>query len=84
MHQVAFFEFGGRVQEAVGRDKIDLGMLRPTCQQGLQHSRDRAFAHCDRPGDTYDEGDFARVGPHELLRAFIKLLNGCHVEAQQT
>ena len=54
VHDPCADEFGVRVQEAVGRDEVDLRRVRPAGQQRLQDARGRRLADRDRSGDADD------------------------------
>ncbi len=72
-----------RMQEAVGRDELNLGRVRPARQQGLKHPRRRRLSGRHRPGDPNDVWHLAVDGAEEPLRRLEQPLRRGDVERKQ-
>ncbi len=77
-------QLGVCVQEAVGRDELNLRRVRPTSQEGLQNTRRRRLADRNRSGDADDVGHLAVDGAEEPLGRFEQPLGRGDVEREQT
>src|SRR6476659_5258617 len=76
IHQAFALEDFVSQQEAVGRDEIDLGVVRPARKQALQDARRRALADRDAARHSDDVGNLGPLDMQELLGGAEQLL-GC-------
>ncbi|MEY4361526.1 MAG: hypothetical protein RL391_832, partial [Actinomycetota bacterium] len=84
VHDAAFVENPIRVEEAVGRDEIDLGVVGPTSKERLEDAGKGALAHGHRSGDADHVGNFGRQGAEESGRHLVQILGGRDVQVQKT
>ena len=66
MHQVSSQQLGVRVEEAVGGDEVDPGVVLPARQQRLQHAGGGGLADRDAARDADDER-------HRAVRVLLRL-----------
>ena len=79
LHQAFAFENGVRIKKPIGRDQIDLGHIRPACQQGLQNARRGRLANRDRACNADDVRHLGILGSEEALLCPEKPLRRCHI-----
>ena len=83
VHDAALLEHGVGVEEAVGRDEIDLGVVGPAGQQRLQDAGEGALADGDAPGHAEHVGHLRSQRPEEGGGHLVQVLRRAHVEVQQ-
>lgn len=83
VHDSAILENSVRVEESIGRDQIDLGMIRPAGKEGLKNSRERALADSDTSCNSDDVRHLWRHCSEECRTHLVKILRGRNVEIQQ-
>ena len=84
LQQPAALELGVGVEEAVGGDQRDVGVLGPVRQHLLQHARGRRLADRDRAGEPDHERRARRLRlVQELLLLAVQAAGGLDVQAEQ-
>ncbi len=71
------------MQEAVGRDEVDAGVVRPAGEETPQHARGGRLASRHATGDGDHIGYAWRQRAEEAGRDAVELLHGGDVEIQQ-
>ena len=84
LHRAHTLQFGVGVEEAVGRDEIDLRRVGPAGEQRLQHPRRGRFADRHRAGQADNVGHLGVVvGEQEALRRLEQPLGCRNIEREQ-
>ena len=84
VEQPAPLQLGVGVEEAVGGDQRDVGVLGPVRQHLLQHPRGGGLAHRHRPGEPDHERRARRGAPvQEGLLLAVQLAGRADVQAEQ-
>ena len=82
-HDVALFEHRVREEEAVGRDEVDLRVVRPPGEERLEDAGGGALADRDAAGDADYIGDPRGQAAEERVGDRREVLARRHVEVQQ-
>jgi len=83
MHQPARFEHGVGLQEPVGCHQIDVRMVRPLRQQGLQDSRGRALSNGNTSGDADHVRHFRGRIVQEGIGRLVQRLRRRDIQVQE-
>ena len=83
VHDAAVPEHGVRVEEAVGGDEVDLRVVGPPLEEGLEDAGERALADGDAAGDADHVRHLGRERAEERRRHLLEVLGGGDVEVQQ-
>ncbi|MPM15728.1 hypothetical protein SDC9_62100 [bioreactor metagenome] len=83
VHDAAPFQLLIGVEEAVGGDQLDVGVVGPVAQQLGEQPGRRRLAHGDRAGDADDERSALDVQPQERVGGPVEVATVPEVQAEQ-
>ena len=76
VHQIAFFENMIGIEESIGRDEINFGVIGPARQKRLQNTRESTFADSDGASHANHIRHLGRQRPEKCRADLMQILGG--------